>query len=297
MPIKVLNRYTGNLELEEVSHENWINWMYNTPIGRSFLYVFFRKALFSKVIGRKMRLKSSKKFIKPFSDKFNINLDDFLKNLDDYQNFNDFFTRQFKPEKRIFDENPNKISFSADGRHLGFEHVNATSDFFIKGEKLNIEKLLPKDQLYYFDHGPIVISRLCPADYHRFHFPINCIPSAPKLINGFLYSVNPIALAKNCKIFTENKRVITLLNTNNCGKIIMIEIGATCVGSISQTFSPNIQVTKGQEKGFFNFGGSTIITIFQQNKVLLAKDLLDSSANNVELLANCGDTCAIIKDC
>src|SRR6202044_707631 len=100
-----------------------------------------------------------------------------------------------------------------------------------------------------FANGSVVLARLCPCDYHRFHFPCDAIPGPAKLINGPLYSVNPIALCKNLSILSENKRMITELETDHFGKVLYIEVGATNVGSIHQTFTPYQRYKKGDEKG------------------------------------------------
>ena len=128
-----------------------------------------------------------------------------------------------------------------------------------------------------------MIARLCPTDYHRFHFSFNCIPDAPRLINGPLYSVNPIALKRNIQILSENKRVITVLNTKNFGSVLSVEVGATYVGSINQTFAPREHYAKGDEKGYFSFGGSTLVLLFEPGRIQFDQDLIDASKRKIEV--------------
>jgi phosphatidylserine decarboxylase len=108
-------------------------------------------------------------------------------------------------------------------------------------------------------------------------------------IKGPLYSVNPIALRQNIRILATNKRCITQLQTENFGKVLLLEIGATCVGSICQTFCPNANIAKGSEKGYFQFGGSSTITIFEPGRIRFDQDLIDHSQQHREVFAHMGD--------
>jgi phosphatidylserine decarboxylase len=179
--------------------------------------------------------------------------------------------------------------FPADGRHLGFERASAIDGVFVKGQKFDLTALLGDAELAsrYAD-GSLVLSRLCPVDYHRFHFPAGGIPGTTRLIDGPLYSVNPIALRKRLGYLWTNKRTITELATGNFGNVLCLEIGATCVGTIQQTFRSGEPVSKGAEKGYFAFGGSSTITIFEPGKIKLAEDLLENSAKSRELYARVG---------
>ena len=132
-------------------------------------------------------------------------------------------------------------------------------------------------------------SRLCPVDYHRFHFPVSGVHGNARLINGPLYSVNPLALRDRLAILWENKRFITEIETEQLGRVLMLEIGATNVGSVHHTFVPTRSVEKGEEKGYFAFGGSATLTLFEPSRVQLAEDLLEQSAGQRELYAKVGD--------
>jgi phosphatidylserine decarboxylase len=101
--------------------------------------------------------------------------------------------------------------------------------------------------------------------------------------------VNPIALRRNIHIFTENKRAVAQIQSDHFGLVVMLEIGATCVGSFDYTFTPGVPVEKGAEKGFFKFGGSSTITLFERGRIQLADDLLAYSRRGIELYARMGD--------
>ena len=130
--------------------------------------------------------------------------------------------------------------------------------------KFSLEELLGEAGLASeFSGGSMVISRLCPTDYHRFHFPVAGVPKESTLINGWLYSVSPVALRRNIRYLVENKRMMTVIETVEFGRVIMLEVGATNVGSIRQGFVPGRVVVEGEEKGLFDVpGGSCVITVF-----------------------------------
>jgi phosphatidylserine decarboxylase len=139
----------------------------------------------------------------------------------------------------------------------------------------------------------MLISRLCPSDYHRFHFPVSGVPSEPRLVKGSLYSVSPIALRHNILYLVSNKRLVTLIETREFGTVAMVEVGATNVGSIVQGFLPGRSVEKGDEKGMFAFGGSCVITLFERNRITFDPDILGQSAQCMETYARMGDRLGI----
>ena len=145
-----------------------------------------------------------------------------------------------------------------------------------------------------YENGSLLLSRLCPTDYHRFHFPIDGVPASARLLNGHLFSVNPIALCQNIQILATNKRVLTKLVTESCGTVLLMEIGATCVGGIRQTYESDAAVAKGDEKGYFRFGGSSTIVIFEPGRLVFDEDLVEQSSQHRELYARMGDSMGTI---
>jgi phosphatidylserine decarboxylase len=163
----------------------------------------------------------------------------------------------------------------------------------VKGQKFDLPTLLGDATLAgrYAD-GTLILSRLCPVDYHRFHFPVAGTPTDTRFIEGLLFSVSPIALRKRLAYLWTNKRTLTQLQTRQFGTVLLLEIGATCVGTIHQTFTPGHPAEKGAEKGYFAFGGSSTITIFEPGAVQLAPDLRDHSSRLTELYAKIGSPMA-----
>ena len=141
--------------------------------------------------------------------------------------------------------------------------------------------------------GPssVLISRLCPTDYHRFHYPVDAVVSLPQRLTGPLYSVSPLALIKRPSILWENERCVTELKLANGSTGYFVEVGATCVGKIVHTSSPG-EVRKGQEKGTFLFGGSTVVLVLPFGAVNWAHDLRDHSAQGREIYAKMGEVAA-----
>lgn len=288
--IRFFNRYSQREEVEEVYGEGFLKWTYKNPLGKLALHGFVKRAFFSRWYGWRMQRPASRLKIQPFIRRYGTDLEELADDPDTFRNFNDFFVRRLKPEARPIHDAPGSVVFPADGRHLGFQNVSETNGVFVKGQTWNIDELIDDSALAKaYREGTLVLSRLCPVDYHRFHFPCAGRPSKPRRINGPLFSVNPIALRQTLAYMWQNKREITELKTERLGTVLLIDVGATCVGSIVQSFNPNQPVNKGDEKGRFEFGGSSIITLFEPGKVQLAEDLIGNSGQCRELYARMGD--------
>ena len=296
-PIQFFHRYKKSVETEKVFGEGWLRFAYENPIGRGFVWLFARRKLFSWWYGRKMSKKTSALRILPFITAYDIDVDEFAKSAFDYKTFNEFFYRALKPEARPIAAGERVAVFPADGRHLVFPNVASTAGFYAKGAHFTLEELFhdPKEPALSaelarrFAGGGMIISRLCPVDYHRFHFPVGGTPSAARLINGYLYSVSPIALRRNLHHLVQNKRMLTLIESPVFGTVAMFEIGATNVGTIRQTYASGRPVEKGAEKGLFAFGGSCVIVVFQPGRIRFDADLVVPSEQHMEVYARMGD--------
>lgn len=296
-PIRFYNRRTRELETERIYGEGWLRFAYENPAGRLFLWLLVKRAFFSHIYGWQMNKRVSAGKILPFIVKYDLDVSIFAKSVYAFKTFNEFFYRRLKAEARPIAEGDEVAVFPADGRHLVFPDVDAADGFYVKGAKFSLAELLgeghlPEDQRVLarqFAGGAMVISRLCPVDYHRFHFPVSGAPTIPRLIDGWLYSVSPVALKRNLHYLVQNKRMLTLIETPAFGTVAMFEIGATNVGSIRQTHIPGRDVRKGDEKGLFAFGGSCVITVFQRGRIRFDPDLLGPSAEHMEVYARMGD--------
>lgn len=288
--IVYFDRYRKTTCVEKVYGDAALRWTYGTLAGRLSLNLLVKRAIFSRWYGWRMDQPASQKKIRPFILQYELDASEFLSGVDDFANFNEFFFRKLKPESRPINADPSSAVFPADGRHLCVPDLSKSDGLFVKGEMFNLRTLLKNQKLAdQFANGSLLLSRLCPVDYHRFHFPAAGVPGTTRLINGPLFSVNPIALCQNIHILTTNKRCVTELQTDAFGKVLLLEIGATCVGSICQTYSPDTPVSKGCEKGYFRFGGSSTITIFEPGRIRFDQDLIENSKQHRELYARVGD--------
>ncbi len=288
--IQYFNRYTNRIETERVYGERWLRWMYGQRSGRFGLAIAAKRAWFSRWYGAKMQDASSAGKIEPFISKYGVDVDSMAQRPSTYESFNAFFMRRLKPEARPVAQGLSEAVFPADARHLGFPDLSVVDHVFVKGQRFDIKELVGDGDLAEkYAHGTLLLSRLCPVDYHRFHFPVAGTPSQAEEIDGSLYSVSPIALRRRLDILWENRRMRTAIETPDWGTVLMIEIGATCVGSIIQNFTSGAPAEKGSEKGVFSFGGSSVITLFEPGRIRLADDLLEHSAQGRELYAHMGD--------
>lgn len=289
-PIRYFDRYSRSLKTERIFGERWLRLAYENPVGRLAVWLFVRRRLFSWMYGRRMNDKKSEFLIIKFIGDYEIDATEFAKSPFEFRTFNEFFHRALKPEARPIFPDPSVAVLPADGRHLAFQDVDRASGFYVKGAKFTLAELLGDEALAArFAGGSMLISRLCPTDYHRFHFPVSGIPGEARLVRGSLYSVSPVALRRNILYLVRNKRLVTLVESQGFGTVAMIEVGATNVGSIIEGFLPGRAVAKGEEKGMFAFGGSCVITLFQQGTIAFDDDLLAQSASQVETYARMGD--------
>ena len=297
-PIRYYDRYERALKTERIYQENWLRRAYGNPLGRLAVWLMVRRAWFSRWYGWKMNKTVSSLAVLPFITQYDIDADEFAKSAFDYKTFNEFFYRALKPEVRPIAAGERIAVFPADGRHLAFQNVDLADGFYVKGQKFALADLLGEggagvdaaaSLTEVFAGGAMLISRLCPTDYHRFHFPVAGVPGESRLINGWLYSVSPVALRRNIRYLVENKRMITRIESAEFGAVAMIEVGATNVGTIRQSFVPGRPVQKGEEKGIFAFGGSCVITLFAPGRIAFDTDILAQSAQHIEIYAKMGD--------
>ncbi|HXN35806.1 MAG TPA: archaetidylserine decarboxylase [Opitutaceae bacterium] len=289
-PIRYFDRYDRTTKIEKIFGERWLRLAYDNPVGRLAVWLFVSRPLFSLYYGRRMNQRGSDLKILGFIVAYDINVSEFTKSPFDYATFNQFFHRALKPECRPIAAGAAVAALPADGRHLAFPDVDKAGGFYVKGSKFTLEELLGDAGLSArFAGGSMLISRLCPSDYHRFHFPVSGVPSEARLVRGRLYSVSPVALRRNILYLVRNKRFVTLIESQEFGTVAMIEVGATNVGSIVQGFLPGRPVLKGDEKGMFSFGGSCVITLFERNRITLDPDIVEQSAACIETYARMGD--------
>ncbi|OMP06120.1 Calcium-binding EF-hand [Corchorus capsularis] len=249
--------------------------------------------------GRQMNSVESAKDIPKFLEFFKdqINMAEVKYPLEHFKTFNEFFVRELKPGARPIAsmERDDVAVCAADSRLMAFKSVQDSLRLWIKGRKFSVQGLLGKEICSSaFVDGTLVILRLAPQDYHRFHVPVSGTIEKFIDIPGCLYTVNPIAVnSKYCNVFTENKRVVSIISTAEFGKVAFVAIGATMVGSITFLKKEGDIVKKGDEFGYFSFGGSTVICVFEKDAIKIDDDLLANSGRSLETLVSVGTTLGV----
>ncbi len=270
MEIKYFNREKEAVETEKVYGAEAVNWLYNSGSGKILTQLLVKRPL-SKIYGAIQSSGMTKKKVKPFIQDFHINMDEFLpeegRDMDSpYSSFNQFFIRRFKDGKRPFVAADELPAFS-EARYFGYETLTDDESIPVKGKYLTAKALLANEKwASTFEEGPCLLARLCPVDYHRFHFPDDGEILDFYPVEGALHSVNPLALKKVPEIFSINERAVTILETQNFGKLAYVEVGAICVGKIVQSREMKGSFKRGEEKGYFLFGGSTVIVLGEKGK-------------------------------
>jgi phosphatidylserine decarboxylase len=300
MTVRFYNRYSSRVEKEKVYGDKLVNWLYDTPHGR-ILSPLLAFGPLSSIYGRWQDHALSARSITPFVKAFDINMDEFLP--EDgagperpYSTFNNFFVRRFKEGARSFVDEQGSMPAPAEARYFGFLDGQAPKSFPVKGKFLDPVELLQKHQWDdTFRNGPALIARLCPVDYHRFHFPDEGQVLDQHSVAGALHSVNPVALKSRPEVFITNERRVTILQTRNFGKLAYIEVGAMCVGKIVQTFEGK-SFKRGQEKGLFLFGGSTVILLGEKGVWVPSQDITENTKKGLETYVKLGHPVARKSD-
>ncbi|ESK89527.1 phosphatidylserine decarboxylase [Moniliophthora roreri MCA 2997] len=294
--IIIQNRITGQLEEEKMQ-------VY-VRLGIRLLY----KGMKSRMEGGRARrlLKSlsikqgikydspdSAKDIPGFIEFHGLNMDEVLDPLESFKTFNEFFYRKLKPEARPVEEldNPYRLVSAADCRMMAFESVNEATRLWIKGREFTVARLLGdayKDQADRYNGGALAIFRLAPQDYHRFHSPVDGVIGPMTYIAGEYYTVNPQAIRTALDVYGENARKIVPIDSPQFGRVMAVCVGAMMVGTIQTTVEEGQAVKRGEEFGYFAFGGSTIVILFEPGTVEWDEDLLINGRASLETLVRVG---------
>lgn len=250
--------------------------LYNNFIGRLILKLLTFKWV-TNLGAAYMSSKLSRGRITKFVDKNKIDMNEYEEA--EYSSFNDFFIRKIKDGSRVMDAYENKFLAPADSRLTVYE-IDDNTVLSIKNSKYTIDELVKDKNLAdKYKGGYCFVYRLCVDDYHRYYFIDNGIVKNKKKIKGKFHTVQPIAF-KRYKVFSENSRECTVLETANFGTITQIEVGALMVGRICNNDKETF--LRGEEKGYFCFGGSTVVLLVEKNKVIVDSDILENSKKDIE---------------
>lgn len=294
--IIVQNRITGQLEEEkmQVYVRLGIRLLYKGAKSR-MEGARARRLLKSMSIkqGQKYDSHESAREIMPFIEFHNLNVDEMLEPVSAYKNFNQFFYRKLKPDARPVSDpdDPTTLVSAADCRFMAFETVQDAQKFWIKGREFTVARLLGdayKDEAHKYVGGALAIFRLAPQDYHRFHSPVDGKIGPMTYIAGEYYTVNPQAIRTSLDVYGENARKIVPIDSPVFGRVMAVCIGAMMVGSIITTVREGEEVKRGEEFGYFAFGGSTIVVLFEKGMVEWDEDLRINGRASLETLVRVG---------
>lgn len=278
------------------SHNRALRFLYKNFIGK-FLRRIVNRRWFSVIVGYYCESRISRIHINSFVRKERIGISEIEKSLLEFKTFNDFFIRKLKASSRPINLDESVLVSPADGTVIAIERISRFIDFPLKGSLLNLETLLGNNSfLDKYINGTLFLFRLSPRDYHRFHFPIDCVPSRPIKIPGIYESVNPLVYENKIMPLIKNERHIISAQTKNCKDILIIPIGALCVGKIIETYKTEELNRKGQEVGYFSFGGSSLVLVFESGVITLENKIKNNSHILLETPIKVGEPIAFINE-
>lgn len=293
--ILVQDRLTGMINEERMS-------VY-VRLGIRLLYKGLKSREMEKKRARKllrsMSFKQGRKFDDPasasqipgFINFHQLDMNEVLLPTDKFKTFNEFFYRELKPGARPCSapNDPHVIVSPADCRSVVFNRLDEAQRIWVKGREFSVERLLgdayPQDAKRY-KNGALGIFRLAPQDYHRFHIPVDGTMLEPKLIDGEYYTVNPMAIRSALDVYGENIRVVVPIDSVCHGRVMVICVGAMMVGSTVITRKKGEQVKRAEELGYFKFGGSTLLLLFEEGVMKFDEDLVSNSSGALETLVS-----------
>ena len=278
----------GNLVPGDDGQDRFLEWMYGTRPGRLLVKLMIRPGV-SRAAGWLLDRRVSALAVRPFIRKNHICMDDFEQRR--FRSFNDFFTRRVLPGKRPVDDAPAHLIAPCDSKLTVYD-IRPDSRFRVKGTEYTLEGLLQSKELAEtFLGGTLLLFRLTVGDYHRYAYIDSGFVTGSTRISGVFHTVNPAA-ASRCPIYRENTREYSLLESQQFGTVLQMEVGAAMVGRIVNAPGSR-NVRRGEEKGRFEFGGSTVIVLLQKGRAILDTDLLRNTAQDAETVVRLGERIGI----
>lgn len=275
----------GNVTELETGQDRLLKKMYTTVFGRFVLKILTARCV-SKICGFFLNRRISVLFINKFIKNNNIDMSQFEERK--YKSYNDFFSRKIKTGKRKINDDSNVLVSPCDGK-LSIMDIDDNTVFNIKNGQYTMEMLLKNKELAEeFKGGKCLLLRLTVDDYHRYSYPCDGKKEPDVYIKGILHTVNPVA-AEHLLIYKENSRVYTVINSEKFGKIIQMEVGALIVGKITNHHKEEYTHSKGEEKGYFEFGGSTVVLFLKKDAIEISPDIVKYAGDDCELLVKMGE--------
>ena len=280
----------GNHISDGDENDKTLRFLYETKAGNVILSMLVRKPI-SDFVGWLMRSRFSALWINSFRKKNAIDISQYENRK--YKSFNDFFTRKVRPECRPVDYEPTHFISPCDCKLTVFP-IKEESVFTVKGGRYTTEQLLRNKELAAcYAGGTLLVFRLTVGDYHRYCYPDSGVKGENVHIQGIYHTVNPIALNRHA-VFKENTREYTVLHSDHFGDLVIMEVGATLVGRISNLHGA-CRVNRGEEKGRFDFGGSTMIVLVKPGILQVDEDILRNNSEGCETVIHYGERIGVLK--
>lgn len=274
----------GNVILENDTQDKLLKKLYETETGRKALKLLVQPAV-SMAGGRFLDSRLSIPFISPFIARNDISMEEYEDG--DYESFNHFFTRRIKEGERAFSKEAEALCSPCDAR-LSIYPVTTDGIFTVKNTEYTMERLLHSKKLAdRYLGGTLCVFRLTVEDYHHYAYIDEGMKTKNYRIPGVFHTVNPLA-NERYSVYTENAREFSVLKSRNFGNVLMMEVGALFVGRIVNHHE-KMAVQRGMEKGYFEFGGSTVILVFEKDRVVLAEDILKNNEEGFETVVKMGE--------
>jgi phosphatidylserine decarboxylase len=287
--IVIYNRAGKCLQYEDVYGRKWIDLFYGAAWGRQITrWMLIRRPL-SVLYGRLQQHPVTRRQIASFIEQFDIDMTEVQVPPDGFHAFNDFFIRRLKPGARPIAADPDCLIAPADSRLQVFTLDN-TTPVHVKGTGVTLPQLLGEKRLAAgFEGGLCLCFRLAPCDYHRFAYPDDGIQGRVHIVPGALHSVNPLSLKHKPDILGTNYRHWCFVEGMHFDTMIYIEVGALLVGSIVQYRPQGGRCLRGAEKGYFQFGGSTVLILLKPGRAVMDPDIASYSNKGIETLVRLGE--------
>ena len=274
-------KYLGKKEIIDVKEDKALTFLYCNVLGRMILKILYNTWV-SKFVGFFLNRRVSKIFIKKYVKNHDIDLS--LYEDKKYKSFNEFFVRKIKKINKV----SNKDCFIANcDCKISVYKIDSDLVLNVKQSKYDIKELIKDEETAsLYNDGYAIVYRLEPSNYHRYIYIDDGMLLSHKVIKGKLHTVNPIVYDKY-NVFTENTREVSVLQTDNFDKIVQIEVGALCVGKIRNNNCSKFK--RYDEKGYFEFGGSTIIHLIKKDVIDIEKEIIDNTMSDIETRVSVGD--------
>lgn len=274
----------GNVVSNNDGQDKVLQALYKTKAGRGILKVLVQPEI-SKAGSVLLDSGLSKPFITPFIEKNQIDMTKYED--EDYESYNHFFTRRIKEGERSFSDNPDMLCAPCDSK-LSVYPIDAEGTFNIKHTEYTMKTLLRSQALAEkYMGGTLCVFRLTVDDYHHYAYVDTGKKTKNYHIPGVFHTVNPVA-NDEYPIYTENTREFSILQSENFGNVLMMEVGALMVGKIVNHHE-ELSVRRGMEKGYFEFGGSTVILAFEKDRIELDADILVNQKDGYETVVKQGE--------